>query len=120
MTGKPYNSEFGLPLDGFACGLSSLWKYSEQNESEEEFTKRMGEDLENLIQKEGADTIAGYFAEPVMGAGGVIPPSQGYFDVVQKILKKYDIPFIADEVICGFGRTEIYGALKLIIFNLIF
>ena len=40
-----------------------------------------------------------------MGAGGVIPPSQGYFDLVQKILKKYDIPFIADEVICGFGRT---------------
>ena len=106
MTGKPYNSEFGLPLDGFirsAC--PHYWKYSEQNESEEEFTKRMGEDLENLIQMEGADTIAGFFAEPVMGAGGVIPPSHGYFDVVQKILRKYDIPFIADEVICGFGRT---------------
>ena len=40
-----------------------------------------------------------------MGAGGVIPPSKGYFEIVQKILKKYDIPFIADEVICGFGRT---------------
>mgnify|MGYP003310388233 CR=1 FL=1 len=106
MTGKPYNSEFGLPLDGFLhAACPHYWKYSEQNESEEEFTKRMGEDLENLIQKEGADTIAGYFAEPVMGAGGVIPPSQGYFDVVQKILNKYDIPFIADEVICGFGRT---------------
>jgi adenosylmethionine-8-amino-7-oxononanoate aminotransferase len=106
MTGKPYNSEFGLPLDGFLhAACPHYWKYSEPNESEEEFTKRMGEDLENLIQKEGADTIAGFFAEPVMGAGGVIPPSQGYFDVVQKILKKYDIPFIADEVICGFGRT---------------
>ena len=106
VTGKPYKSEFGLPLDGFLhAACPHYWKYSEQNESEEEFTKRMGEDLENLIQKEGADTIAGFFAEPVMGAGGVIPPSQGYFDVVQKILSKYDIPFIADEVICGFGRT---------------
>ena len=69
MTGKPYNSEFGLPLDGFLhAACPHYWKYSQQNESEEEFTKRMGEDLENLIQKEGADTIAGFFAEPVMGA----------------------------------------------------
>ena len=106
MTGKPYNSEFGLPLDGFlhsAC--PHYWKYGLEKESEEMFTKRMGEDLENLILKEGPDTIAGFFAEPVMGAGGVIPPSKGYFEIVQKILKKYNIPFIADEVICGFGRT---------------
>jgi adenosylmethionine-8-amino-7-oxononanoate aminotransferase len=106
MTGKPYNSEFGLPLEGFihsAC--PHYWKFGHEGESEEAFTLRMGEDLENIIQKEGPDSIAGFFAEPVMGAGGVIPPSQGYFDLVQKILKKYDIPFIADEVICGFGRT---------------
>ena len=106
MTGKPYNSEFGLPLEGFihsAC--PHYWKFGNEGESEEAFTLRMGEDLENIIQKEGPDSIAGFFAEPVMGAGGVIPPSQGYFDLVQKILKKYDIPFIADEVICGFGRT---------------
>ena len=106
MTGKPYNSEFGLPLEGFihsAC--PHYWKFGNEGESEEQFTLRMGQDLEDIIQKEGPDTIAGFFAEPVMGAGGVIPPSQGYFDIVQKILKKYDIPFIADEVICGFGRT---------------
>ena len=61
MTGKPYNSEFGLPLDGFLhAACPHYWKYSEQNESEEEFTKRMGEDLENLIQKEGADTCLLY------------------------------------------------------------
>ena len=106
MTGKPYNSEFGLPLDGFIhAACPHFWKNSHKDESEEEFTKRMGEDLENIIQKEGPDTIAGFFAEPVMGAGGVIPPSKGYFAVVQKILQKYDIPLIADEVICGFGRT---------------
>jgi adenosylmethionine-8-amino-7-oxononanoate aminotransferase len=106
MTGKPYNSEFGLPFDGFIhAACPHFWKNAHTGESEEEFTKRMGEDLENIIQKEGPDTIAGFFAEPVMGAGGVIPPSQGYFTIVQKILQKYDIPFIADEVICGFGRT---------------
>ena len=106
MTGKPYNSEFGLPLDGFIhAACPHYWKNAQPEESEEAFTKRMGEDLESIIQKEGPDTIAGFFAEPVMGAGGVIPPSKGYFEIVQKILKKYDIPFIADEVICGFGRT---------------
>ena len=75
MTGKPYNNEFGLPLDGFIhAACPHFWKNAHAGESEEEFTKRMGEDLENIIQKEGPDTIAGFFAEPVMGAGGVIPP----------------------------------------------
>jgi len=55
--------------------------------------------------KEGAETIAGFVAEPVQGAGGVIPPSKNYFDLIQPILKKHNIPLIADEVICGFGRT---------------
>ena len=106
MTGKPYNEEFGLPLDGFVrSACPHFWKYGEEGESEESFTNRMGEDLIQLIEKEGPDTIAGFFAEPVMGAGGVIPPSKGYFDIIQPILKKYGIPFIADEVICGFGRT---------------
>ena len=106
MTGKPYNSEFGLPLDGFIhAACPHYWKNAHDGESEESFTKRMGEDLENIILREGADTIAGFFAEPVMGAGGVIPPSKGYFEVIQKILEKHDIPLIADEVICGFGRT---------------
>ena len=106
MTGKPYNEEFGLPLDGFVrSACPHYWKYGKEGESEESFTKRMGEDLENLILNEGPDTIAGFFAEPVMGAGGVIPPSNGYFDTIQPILRKYGIPFIADEVICGFGRT---------------
>ena len=65
----------------------------------------MAKNLEDLILKEDPDTIAGFVAEPVQGAGGVIPPSKGYFDLIQPILKKYKIPLIADEVICGFGRT---------------
>ena len=106
MTGKSYNSEFGLPLDDFIhADCPHYWKFSFQNETEEAFSKRMANNLENLIIKEGEENIAGFFAEPIMGAGGVIPPSEGYFDLIQPILKKYNIPFIADEVITGFGRT---------------
>jgi adenosylmethionine-8-amino-7-oxononanoate aminotransferase len=106
MTGKSYIEEFGMPLSDFIhADCPHFWKFGLPNESEEDFSKRMAKNLEDLILKEDADTIAGFFAEPVMGAGGVIPPSEGYFDLIQPILKKYSIPFIADEVICGFGRT---------------
>ena len=106
MTGKPYIKEFGMPLKDFIhADCPHYWKFALPNETEFDFTQRMAKNLEDLIIREGEETIAGFFAEPVMGAGGVIPPSEGYFDVIQPILKKYKIPFIADEVICGFGRT---------------
>jgi 4-aminobutyrate--pyruvate transaminase len=106
MTGKPYNALFGLPLPGFIhLTCPHYWRFGEEGESEAQFTKRLAKELEATIIKEGPDTIAGFFAEPVMGAGGVIPPSKGYFQAVQPILKKYGIPLVADEVICGFGRT---------------
>ena len=106
MTGKPYNQVFQLPLDGFIhADCPHYWKFAKENETEEDFTDRMAKNLEDLILKEDPDTIAGFVAEPVQGAGGVIPPSKGYFDLIQPILKKYKIPLIADEVICGFGRT---------------
>ncbi|XP_073123488.1 gamma aminobutyrate transaminase 3, chloroplastic-like isoform X1 [Henckelia pumila] len=73
-------------------------------ETEEEFSTRLANNLENLILKEGPETIAAFIAEPVMGAGGVILPPETYFEKIQSVLKKYDILFIADEVICGFGR----------------
>jgi 4-aminobutyrate--pyruvate transaminase len=67
--------------------------------------------LDALIQAEGPDTIAAFFAEPVMGAGGAIVPPRGYFDRIQAVLRKYDILFVADEVICGFARTgEMWGS----------
>ncbi len=66
---------------------------------------RLAANLEQLILREDPDTVAAFFAEPVMGAGGVIVPPATYFDRVQPILKKYDILFVVDEVICGFGRT---------------
>jgi len=106
MTGKPYNQVFQLPLEGFIhADCPHYWKFAKENETEEDFTNRMATNLEDLILKEDPDTIAGFVAEPVQGAGGVIPPSKGYFDLIQPILKKYKIPLIADEVICGFGRT---------------
>ncbi len=106
MTGKPYIKEFGMPLNEFIhADCPHYWKFGLKEEKEEDFSKRMGKNLEELIIKETPETIAGFFAEPVQGAGGVIPPSKGYFDVIQPILKKYKIPFVADEVITGLGRT---------------
>ncbi len=111
MTGKPYNSVFGLPLPEFLhLTCPHYWREGMDGENEADFTARMAQELEDMIAREGADTIAGFFAEPVMGAGGVIPPSEGYFQAIQPILQKHGIPLISDEVICGFGRTgEVWG-----------
>ena len=106
MTGKPYNSVFGLPLPGFIhLSCPHYWKNGQEGETEAQFTARMAAELEEVIAREGADTIAGFFAEPVMGAGGVIVPSDGYFQAIVPILRRHGIPIISDEVICGFGRT---------------
>jgi len=112
MTGKPYNSLFGLPLPGFLhLTCPHYWREGIGGETEAEFTARLGRELEEVIAREGADTIAAFVAEPVIGAGGVIPPSEGYFQTIQPILNRHGIPLVADEVICGFGRTgEIWGS----------
>ena len=111
MTGKPYNRHFGLPLDGFIhLSCPHYWRFAEPGESEREFSRRLADELKDVIRREGAETIAGFFAEPVLGAGGVIPPPEGYFKLVAAILSEFEIPLIADEVICGFGRTgRIWG-----------
>ena len=116
MTGKPYNELFGLPLAGFVhLTCPHYWREGRAGESEAEFTARLAGELEEVIAREGADTIAAFVAEPVMGAGGAIPPSEGYFQAIQPVLKRYGIPLVSDEVICGFGRTgatwgcETYG-----------
>ncbi|CAA3032467.1 gamma aminobutyrate transaminase 1, mitochondrial, partial [Olea europaea subsp. europaea] len=64
----------------------------------------MAKNLEDLILKERPETIAAFIVEPLMGAAGVIPPPATYFEKIQAVLKKYDILFITDEIICGFGR----------------
>ncbi|KAG5123795.1 hypothetical protein JHK82_030532 [Glycine max] len=75
------------------------WRYHLPGETEEEFSTRLANNLEQLILKEGPETIAAFIAEPVMGAGGVIPPPSTYFEKVQAVVKKYDILFIADEAL---------------------
>jgi adenosylmethionine-8-amino-7-oxononanoate aminotransferase len=111
MTGKPYNALFGLPLPGFVhLTCPHHWREGRPGEDEAAFVARLAAELEEVIAREGADTIAGFFAEPVQGAGGVIPPAAGYFDAILPILRAHGIPVIADEVICGFGRTgEMWG-----------
>lgn len=79
-------------------------------ETEAEFVDRIIANLETLIEREGADTIAAFIAEPITGASGVIVPPSGYYERVQAILEKHDILFWADEVITGFGRTgKLFG-----------
>jgi len=115
LTGLPNNHRsFYLPIPQVLHTTCPHYRTNKKDgENEAGFAKRCAEDLENLILAEGPETIAAFFAEPVMGAGGVIVPPDGYWEAVQPVLKKYDILFVADEVICGFGRTgEMFGTLK--------
>lgn len=113
MTRIPINQNgFDLPIDRFLqVSCPHHYRFAYPGESEEAFSERLAAELEALIEREGAETIAAFFAEPVMGAGGVIPPPRGYFERIQPILKKHDIFFVVDEVICGFGRTgNLFGS----------
>ena len=113
LTGLPYNHmDFDLPFDGILhTECPHHYRFGQEGETEGEFTARLVSSLEQMIEKEGGDTIAAMIAEPVMGAGGVIVPPSGYFDAIQPILKAHDILLIDDEVINGFGRTgEWFGA----------
>jgi 4-aminobutyrate---pyruvate transaminase len=106
MTGLPANhADWDLPLPGFlhtAC--PHHYRFAEAGETEEAFATRLADELEALILREDPDTVAAFIAEPVMGAGGAITPPAGYFAKIQAVLDRYDVRFIADEVICGFGR----------------
>ena len=93
----------GVTVLRTAC--PSHYHYGKPGETESEFVDRIVAELEALIAREGADTIAAFFAEPVQGAGGVIVPPAGYWGKVQAVLRKNDILLVADEVITGFGRT---------------
>ena len=110
LTGLPANHRsFDVPLPGFLHTITPHFYHGAQpGESERDFAARCAAELEALILAEGPETIAGMFAEPVMGAGGVIVPPEGYFPAIQAVLRKYDILLVADEVICGFGRTGNY------------
>lgn len=113
MTGLPYNHKsFDLPIDGILHTICPhYWREGRDGESEEAFATRCAEDLDSMIQAEGPDSVAAFIAEPVMGAGGVVVPPATYWEKIQAVLSKYCILLIADEVICGFGRTgQMFGS----------
>ncbi len=113
LTGLPNNHRsFDLPLDRVLHTMAPhYWREGKPGESEEDFATRCATELDALIQREGPDTVAAFWAEPVMGAGGVVVPPKTYYEKIQAVLAKYDILFVADEVICGFGRTgQMFGS----------
>jgi len=100
------HQDFNLPIaDILHTDCPHHYRFAEPGETEEEFSSRLAENLERLILDEGPDTVAAFIAEPVMGVGGVIIPPKTYFQKVQAVLRKYEVLFIVDEIICGFGRT---------------
>ncbi|TJZ89853.1 aminotransferase class III-fold pyridoxal phosphate-dependent enzyme [Paracoccus gahaiensis] len=117
LTGiEGYHTAFDLPMPGVLhTSCPHHYAFAQDGETEAAFTDRLIVELEEMIAREGADTVAAFIAEPVMGTGGVFLPPAGYFDRVQQVLDRHDILLIADEVITGFGRTgawfgsETYG-----------
>ena len=99
-------TDFDLPIARMLhTETPSFYRHAEPGESEEAFSTRLAESLDAMIEAEGPETVAAFIAEPVMGAGGVVTPPAGYFDKIQAVLERHDVLMIADEVICGFGRT---------------
>ena len=116
LTGLPANhADFDLPIANIlhtAC--PHHYRFGLDGESEEEFSARIAQELEEQIQREGPDTVAAFIAEPVMGAGGAVIHPKGYFKAIQAVLDRYDVLFIADEVITGFGRLgTAFGSERL-------
>jgi 4-aminobutyrate--pyruvate transaminase len=113
LTGlPPFHKHFDLPLPGFLhTDAPYYYRGAEPGETEEQYASRLAANLEQLIVREGPETIAAFIAEPLMGVGGVLLPPKTYFEKVQSVLSKYDVLLIDDEVITGFGRTgELWGA----------
>jgi 4-aminobutyrate---pyruvate transaminase len=106
LTGLAVNQrDFDLPIAGILhAGCPHHYRFAHAGESEEEFATRLAADLEDLVEREGPDTVAAFIAEPVMGAGGVIVPPRTYFEKITAVCRRHDIYMISDEVICGFGR----------------
>jgi 4-aminobutyrate---pyruvate transaminase len=107
LSGLPaMHQSFNLPDCGVIyAGRPHFYRDAEPGETAAAFTARLARELETLIATERAETIAAFIAEPVMGAGGVIVPPADYYTTVAEILRHNDILLLADEVICGFGRT---------------
>lgn len=103
-----------LPMVKHVRAPNRLWERAE-GQTDEQFVRDLAAELEQMILEEGPETVAAFIAEPIQAAGGVIVPPEGYFPAIQEVLRRYDVLFIADEVVCGFGRTgqnfgsEVFG-----------
>ena len=116
LTGLPNNHiDFDLPIARVLhTSCPHYYRFGKEGESEEEFATRLAAELEELILREGPDTVAAFIAEPVMGAGGVLVPPKSYFPKIMAVCAKYDVFMIDDEVICGFGRLgPMFGCTAL-------
>ena len=117
LSGIPtMHKHFDLPMpETIRVSCPHPYQFAQAGETPDAFAERLARELEDTILREGPETVGAFIAEPVQGAGGVIIPPPRYFDLVQPILKKYDILLIADEVVSGFGRlgkafgSEVYG-----------
>lgn len=107
-----FHKKFDLPLDQVIHTQAPYYfRRDELDMSEADFVADCVAKLEQLIEQEGADNIAAFIGEPVLGTGGIVPPPEGYWPAIQKVLKQHDILLIADEVVTGFGRTgEMFGS----------
>lgn len=100
-----FHNKFDLPLDRILHTEAPYYfRRDDLDMSEADFVAHCVSELEALIEREGADTIAAFIGEPVLGTGGIVPPPAGYWAAIQAVLKKHDILLIADEVVTGFGR----------------
>lgn len=96
----------GLPLRGLVEHIEAPYWYCHGGDQDpEEYGRQAALALERKILELGADKVAAFIGEPVYGAGGVMVPPQSYWPEINRICKRYDILLIADEVVCGFGRT---------------
>ncbi|MBN7786543.1 aminotransferase class III-fold pyridoxal phosphate-dependent enzyme [Ponticoccus gilvus] len=106
LTGLPgLHAGFDLPLPMIrhVSAPHNIWTRL-ADEDDAGFAARLAKELDDMIVAEGPETVAAFIAEPVMGAGGVIVPPEGYFAAIKEVLDRHDVLLIADEVICGFGR----------------
>ena len=100
-----FHKKFDLPLaQVIHTEAPYYFRRPNLDQSEEQFVAHCVSELEALIDREGADTIAAFIGEPILGTGGIVPPPAGYWEAIQEVLRKHDILLIADEVVTGFGR----------------
>jgi adenosylmethionine-8-amino-7-oxononanoate aminotransferase len=110
---EKYQTMFGPVVDGFIhVPAPNPYRYEGDLKPGETVGQAAARAVEEAILAAGADTVAAFIAEPVMGVGGVLVPPDDYFPLVRQICDKYEVLFIADEVITGFGRTGEWFALK--------